>query len=478
MAPTAPSLVAIRLRWAVALRLCSARPIASMKTSHFPSLRAVAACAGLALNAHPSGAQAAAAEPPPPLFEFHDQDRVALVGDTLIERERLCGFVETAVTAYSPEHHVIFRNLGWSADNPLGQSRASFDWNKAPDEWFKLLTNQIAAVRPTVVVIGYGMADSFSGADGLGRFRENIGRLVGAVRGLTGPQPPRFVFLGPIRHEKLGGMWLDPQKHNVDLKLYSEAIRELARDAASPFIPLYDLLGDGAQKPARKAYTSNGIHLNDYGYWRAAEAVHLGLRWELNSWRLGVTDKGELHKGSHGIAVSGLERTPTSVRFDGRLGRLPIPLPSGSTDLPSSMPPVMLQFAGMEPGKYTLKIDGETVLTHTAEEWGRGRILRSGPDFGQAERLRQVILRKNELFFHRWRPANSTYLFGFRKHEQGQNAREIPMFDPLIDAEEKEISRLRQPGFGGRCWCADIFSAHRDLGFRRARLTAAVRQGS
>ena len=49
------------------------------------------------------------------------------------------------------------------------------------------------------------------------------------------------------------------------------------------------------------------------------------------------------------------------------------------------------------------------------------------------------MLQKNRLFFHRWRPANETYLFLFRKHEQGQNAKEIPMFDPLIAEKEKEI---------------------------------------
>jgi hypothetical protein len=48
-------------------------------------------------------------------------------------------------------------------------------------------------------------------------------------------------------------------------------------------------------------------------------------------------------------------------------------------------------------------------------------------------------VRKDELFFNRWRPQNETYLFGFRKHEQGQNAREIPMFDPLIEAADKRI---------------------------------------
>ena len=32
-----------------------------------------------------------------------------------------------------------------------------------------------------------------------------------------------------------------------------------------------------------------------------------------------------------------------------------------------------------------------------------------------------------------------TYLFGFRKHEQGRNASEIPQFDPLIADLEKQI---------------------------------------
>ena len=60
-------------------------------------------------------------------------------------------------------------------------------------------------------------------------------------------------------------------------------------------------------------------------------------------------------------------------------------------------------------------------------------------------RLRRAIVRKNELYFYRWRPQNETYLFGFRKQEQGQNAREIPLFDPLVDEMEKEIARLGKP---------------------------------
>ncbi len=60
-----------------------------------------------------------------------------------------------------------------------------------------------------------------------------------------------------------------------------------------------------------------------------------------------------------------------------------------------------------------------------------------------AEDLRKVIIRKNQWWFHRSRPANMAYVFGFRKREQGQNAAEIPEYDTLVQAEETRIRRLR-----------------------------------
>ena len=57
-------------------------------------------------------------------------------------------------------------------------------------------------------------------------------------------------------------------------------------------------------------------------------------------------------------------------------------------------------------------------------------------------KLRATIHFKNELYFHRHRPQNETYLFLFRKHEQGNNAVEIPQFDPLIEEQEKLIAEI------------------------------------
>ena len=60
----------------------------------------------------------------------------------------------------------------------------------------------------------------------------------------------------------------------------------------------------------------------------------------------------------------------------------------------------------------------------------------------RSETIRDQVVAKNRLFFHRWRPANETYIFLFRKHEQGNNAVEILQFDPLVEAAEQQVRSL------------------------------------
>ncbi len=63
----------------------------------------------------------------------------------------------------------------------------------------------------------------------------------------------------------------------------------------------------------------------------------------------------------------------------------------------------------------------------------------------QSKELRQVIVEKNRLYFHSYRPQNDTYLRGFREYEQGNNAGELLEFLPLIRIQEKKIRELREP---------------------------------
>src|SRR5678816_574875 len=103
----------------------------------------------------------------PPTLALRDGDRVAFIGDTLIEREQYSGWIELLLTARFADRNVIFRNLGWSADTPAGDSRFGLSLLQAglepPDEGWKQLQKQIAEYKPTVAVLGYGMASSFAG---------------------------------------------------------------------------------------------------------------------------------------------------------------------------------------------------------------------------------------------------------------------------------------------------------------------------
>jgi lysophospholipase L1-like esterase len=61
------------------------------------------------------------------------------------------------------------------------------------------------------------------------------------------------------------------------------------------------------------------------------------------------------------------------------------------------------------------------------------------PDAATLANYRDLIRQKNEWFFHYHRPQNETYLFLFRKHEQGNNAAELERITPEIQALEERI---------------------------------------
>src|SRR5262249_55056232 len=111
----------------------------------------------------PLGARAADA------FTLKDGDRVVLIGSTLIEREQRYGYWETALTQRYPG--VTFRNLGWSGDTVFGIAQASFG---SVADGFKHLKEHVAAVKPTVLLIGYGTNESFEGEAGLPRFQDGL----------------------------------------------------------------------------------------------------------------------------------------------------------------------------------------------------------------------------------------------------------------------------------------------------------------
>jgi lysophospholipase L1-like esterase len=292
--------------------------------------------------------RALAADPPP--FAWKDGDRVVLIGDDLIEREQKSGYWETFLTVKNPGKTLIFRNLGWSGDTVYGDARARFG---TPADGFQHLKEHVLGLKPNILIVGYGMTESFDGESGLPRFRKGLDHLLDTLA----ESKARVVLLSPIAHEDLGRPLPDPRDHNASIKQYRDAVGEIARVRGAWFVDLFGpTLRPSATPDRSDSLTDDGIHLNDRGYHRTAREI---------------------------------------ARV---LGGVPV----------------------IEPARHDR-------------------------DFAQAEQLRHSIIEKNRLYFYRWRPQNETYLFGFRKHEQGNNAREIPLFEPLVEEKEKEIARLKVP---------------------------------
>jgi lysophospholipase L1-like esterase len=393
------------------------------------------------------------ADDKPPRFELLNGDRVVLIGGTMIERDQTYGYLETRLTRCYPDRPTTFRNLGWSGDTVEGVSRAGFG---PPGDGYKQLVDHVLALKPTRIIIGYGANESFEGQAGLPKFVAGLDKLLKAFEPTLDPNKASVVFVAPNRQEDLGPPLPNPSAHNADLALYRDAIRKVSqarwksKSIVDRFVDLFDVLPDGPKAKPPLPLTDNGIHFNAYGYWRAAAAIESEIAntpglWRITIDRKGLTDNNHVSMISFNMDVTTqLRPIPGGAQFEARSKNLPPPPPPvGYPGIAAEARIVIAR--NFDPGKYTLKIDGKPVASADAAAWEKGVEITKGPEFDQVEALRQAINAKNELYFYRWRPQNETYLFGFRKHEQGQNAREIPLFDPLVEAKEAEIAKLRVP---------------------------------
>jgi lysophospholipase L1-like esterase len=349
-------------------------------------------------------------------FKLIDGDRVVLLGNTLIEREQRYGYWESALTSRWPDRNITFRNLGWSGDTVWGESRAGFD---TPVQGYQRLLDHTLALKPTVILIAYGTNESFAREPGLPRFQKQLEQLLNDLA----PSKARIVLLAPPLVEASRWLGGKPDDRNRNLRLYADAIKQTAEKRHAAFVPDF-CQAAGSTHPL----TDDGMHLTGFGYWATAPGL-------LDELKVGVKPRLET------VELAG----QAPVRMTQKL----LPEPPAPADSGVEQRPVdcLVRARDLKPGKYTLKIDGRAVHTADAETWMKpgGVGVPAGPLLEQSEKLRLAIVEKNRLYFYRWRPANETYLFGFRKHEQGQNAREIPQFDPLVAEEEGKIAKLRVP---------------------------------
>ena len=391
-----------------------------------------------------------------PNVEFRDGDRIAFVGNEFFEREADQGYIETELTTRFPDKNLTFRNLGYSGDTVRADARnlcsgwATFG---PADQGFDRLKDLIQHVKPTLVFVAYGMNESFEGPKGVEPFVQGLGRMLDMLAASSAPDV-RFVLVSPIRHEDLGRPLPDPTEHNKNITLYLDAMEKVAHDRRCAFINLFTTLGDGTRDAFHTPFTFDGIHLTAYGYWRTAMAMERAMGYGPRGWSVETDAKLRTDPKTHGAKALSIEwGTGNMLSLSCKVASAILPIPPAPEDSPkvlregAVLPDQRRTFGvtGLSPDKtYVLTVDGQAIDA-TGKQWAAGLQMGEPPDLDQEREVRMLIVAKNFDFFNFWRPDNDTYIFGYRKHEQGRNAVEIPRFEPLVEAKEARIAVFRVP---------------------------------
>src|SRR5262249_19377686 len=133
--------------------------------------------------------------------------------------------------------------------------------------------------KPDVLIAAFGFNESFAGPAGLEKFKKDLEGFIkeSTTTKYNGKQAPRLVLLSPIANEDLINPHItDGKANNQNIKLYAEAMAELARRHGVIYVDLFT--------PTRQMYeasphplTKNGIHLGDEGYRLLAQALDTAL---------------------------------------------------------------------------------------------------------------------------------------------------------------------------------------------------------
>ncbi len=361
-------------------------------------------------------------------------DRAVFVGDGLFESELDYGHFEYVLTTAWPDRHITFRNIGWSGDTPAGTSRDHFT---NPPTAHDHLIEQIKATRPTVAFVGYGAHMAFENESSMEDFKTDLIALLDSLEVME----VKVVLLSPAPQEPETSPAPTVNEHNQRLLAVAHQIGDIAQTRSYAFIDLMDGLLPAANDPTVHI-SDNGIQLNNRGYVLAAGylAKHLKTDHEEKS----STEKGiaiDVKKGTASSAISSLLMEDKMVTFTISPDAMPAPVTSASnTDFETPS----LRVAGLRRGNHSLWMGNKKFATASAKDWARG-VSFTTPLGAQAAQLQALIYEKNRTYFYQYRPQNETYLVGFREYEQGNNARELQLLEPIIGEMENRIGRLRIP---------------------------------
>ncbi|MDF1738677.1 MAG: HEAT repeat domain-containing protein [Verrucomicrobiales bacterium] len=190
-------------------------------------------------------------------LELKKGDRIAFIGNTLLDRAQNFGHFESYLHLAHPDHELVIRNFSWSADE--------VDLQPRPDN-FATVKQHLTREKIDVIFAAFGYNESFAGPEAIGSFKARMTTWLIDLKtsAFNGETAPRIVLISPVANENIENIPA-ADLNNANLKAYSDAIAEVAEKENVGFSNVYDAT-EAAMRDGASDLTINGAHLLDEGY--------------------------------------------------------------------------------------------------------------------------------------------------------------------------------------------------------------------
>jgi len=211
-------------------------------------------------------------------------DNIVFIGNNLCSRMAYFGHFETAVYRAHPAARLTVRNMcdpGNTAGFRPHASRVS-PWafpgaedynpqvskNSGSEGFFPTEDQWLDSLNADVVIGFFGLNESYGGQEGLTNFALELDSFIRytATQRYNDSIAPELVLVSPLAFENSADRGLpDGVAENENLKMYTQAMRDMAADNGVTFVDLYtpslEWMNDGR-------LTTDGVSLTDEGYAR------------------------------------------------------------------------------------------------------------------------------------------------------------------------------------------------------------------
>lgn len=400
-------------------------------------------------------------------FEFRDGDRVVFLGDSITQQRLYTTYIESYLLTRYPGRKFTFRNSGWGGDTAwLRQRTQGTDMTDA--KLFMLqgaeqeaalvrmvthgLTRDVLPLRPSVVLIDFGMNDARRGEAALPVYVRSHAELAAQLR-KAGARP---VILTASPEERSQEGQPGGSAYNVMLEKYSAALKELAEREKLPFSdqfhPYVDLINRARKQDAAFKSMPDGVHPFPSGHLVMAWGILKGLQADPVVSEVTITAGNRPRARATNAEVRDLKLQDGVLSFTRADHALPMPLPAEAPAVLSYAPILddlsryTLKVTGLKSERYDVLIGGHKAATIGRPELEAGWNMSAAPTppSGQAGELMQKVIAKNNVFFERWRQVLVPAIVAGKAGDPDVKAK-LDDADRRIAALEAEIEALRAP---------------------------------